>query len=146
MKKELFKQLISEQQAAIAELNQAQNRSSNDADLEEGATMDPDDQSHQNQSTDLATFYGEMKTDNKAIIHELERAMDKKLEDVAYGAIVETEKIYFIIGIAVPNTTYQGKKVVGVSAHSPVFRDNENRTAKEKFILNERLLKIISIN
>ena len=146
MKEELFKQLISEQEAIVEQLEKAQKRETSDADLEEGATIDPDDQSHQTQSTDMATFYEDMQGDNKAMILELKSTMTLTKSVVEHGALVETENLLFVIGIPVTSTSFQGRKVVGVSPRSPVFLQNENRTSADHFLLNERSLVIISIS
>lgn len=146
IKQELFNQLISEQEEIIAQLDKAQARRTNDADLEEGATVDPDDQSHQSQSNDMATFYGGMKDDNKSIVLELKETISVAKEKVEHGAVVETEDIIFVIGISIPTTTFKGKKVLGVSAQSPVFMQNEHRNAAEQFVLKNKHFDILSIS
>lgn len=146
MKQELFKQLIEEQEDILKNLQSAEATVASDADLAEGETMDMEDMSHQGESQDMARFYSDVQEDNKQLIQLLERLSTHQSDKIEPGAVVVTDDMIFVIGIAVPNTTFDGKKVIGVSEGSRVYHSNENRTLSDGLLLGEHTKTIVAIH
>ncbi len=145
MKQEILQHVIDEQEKVIANLQEAEARDEELADYETDTSVDIDDKSQQDQSTDMANFYEEEMEDNSDTIATLKQNLDYSTDKVELGALVETSVGYFFIGTAFPPTNYKGKQVMGVSLDSPVYDENKNKKAGEELTARSRKVVIDKI-
>lgn len=145
MKQELIQHLISEQEEIISQMQAAEDRADDNADVINDTSVDMEDKSQQDQSTDMANFYDDQQEDNADAIATLKQNLNYSTDKFELGALVETKETYYFVGASIPKTEYNGKTVLGISENSPVYDENTNHKAKDGLVIAGKNIPIVKI-
>ncbi len=145
-KESILKEIISQEELFIDRLKESLNSYKTASDLDEEATMDRQDMSQANQAKDMQMRLRVQLDKANADLDELKKISAGKYASVEGGALVETEKKYFFIGVSIHTLEINGKDVLGVSSDSPAFKTMYGHTAGEEFTLGNDNYKILSIS
>lgn len=115
------------------------------ADVDENETLSLDDFSQQDESTEMKHHLQAQL--EKAITEKnnLERIKDIKCSEVTNGAMVETAKHYFLIGISSHGQNLKGKEVVGISLDAPVYPEWKGKKTGDQVKLGSEEITILDI-
>lgn len=145
MKENLIQQLIEEQEQVIIDIEAALDQRHEAADIDEEDTRDDDDFAQQELNKDFARKFVEQLEIAQVELSELKKYKYSKNDSITKGALVETDKLYIVVGPSVQNSQFNNKKVVCMSDQAPAYKENEGKTGKDKLKLGTNQVKIISI-
>jgi|688.fasta_scaffold83525_3 hypothetical protein len=142
---ELKEKMISIQNDLILNLEKTLNDYNTGADLDEDNTLDIEDLSHQDEFNDirnsLSSRYKNAKTD-------LENLKDMNFDEsnsIEKGAIVQLNKLNYVIGIAIPKFKLHDKTYVGISENAPIIKHMKSKNIGESFMFNDKKFVINDI-
>ena len=121
IRKEIISHLIDLKSKEIEALEESHKIYADGADLDEESSLELDDFAQQTQSTDSARNL-EMRInvakDNLSFFKNLRPEL---VDEVTEGNIVFTDKINFVIGLAIKDFDLDGEKFIGISTEAPIF-------------------------
>jgi len=138
MNKEAIKdEIIDQQNEIIADLKQSRSRYDEVADMDENATHDPEDFSHQNQSHELKRrIEGQIRIAENELryVEKLPILNDAK---VGPGALIVTSGPAFYISIAAQPFHMEGKQIICFSMDAPIAGTMEEKKVGDKVKLGK---------
>lgn len=143
MRKEIINAVIEHQKQLIENVKFAIDTMETTTDLDEQDTIDMDDLSRQ---SDLQE--DKMKMQEKLTMEQNELRYVRNflvidaMEEFDKGAVVETDKAYFLIGFAFSPIQHKDKKIFGISANAPAFQSNIGKKQGDTLQLGEVTHKI----
>lgn len=120
-KEEIITALAQAQSNVLNDLQKAINVYESASDIDEDDTIDPEDFSHQTEAKDMQLRLEEKLKREENTLAILNKLKNKQVQSVETGALVETDKYYFYIGVATHPLEINNKKVVGISQNAPIM-------------------------
>lgn len=132
-KNDIKNKMISLQEQILLELKDQSDTIHTRVDIDEEATHDPEDYSHQFESQELEQLINVQLNKTKRSLDFLKSIDFSAKKTVSLGAIVETNKTNFFIGFStIPFETNDGE-IVGISLSSPIYPIMADKKAGERF-------------
>lgn len=116
------------------------------SDIDEGDTRDPEDFSQQSESRDKVMALQIQLDAARAQLGKLEDLSGKKITTAEAGALVETDRNWFYMGIPLTSMKIDSKELYGVSPDSPAFNEMKGKTTGETFSIGGNVHVIMSIS
>ena len=142
-KGEILQEVIAHFEDTIANFSVSMDEHKQQYDLDETETTDPEDMSHQTVSRDMEMrlqLQADEARNNLALVKEF---AGKDLNSVEYGALLETDKKWFLVGVSAPvQVLKSGKQLVSFSTEAPVYSKLEGLKEGESFELGNEKYKI----
>lgn len=147
MNKEKIKEtLFSINNQIISDLKERITSNKEQVALDHNDTIDPEDYSHQNESSEM----------DELLLIQLEKALAEKskLETIDFqlknkievGAVVTTDQFAFVIGVATTPFHVEEKQYVGISTDAPIYSMMKDKVEGESFHYGNNHYQIVSIN
>lgn len=144
-KKKILQQLIERQQGVVADLKNSMESYKEAADLDEEGTRDMDDFSQQNVAKEAQLRLEQQLNRAQADLDVLEFYADSKYESVQAGALVQTDSLWFLVGLSLGSYEDGTMKLEFVSTGSPAFDSLLDKKINENFTLGKTNYKIKAI-
>ena len=146
MNKEEVLQLITRQvENNINEINNSLEDYKAASNIDEGDTVDPEDYSQQAEKREMQ-YQMQIRLDNaKAGLIRLNEFSGRSFSVAAIGALVETDKNWFLLGISVPSLHVGNKELLGISPESPAFSIITGKSKGDSFELGKNTYTILGI-
>ncbi len=145
-KKKLLQKAIEIYESRIEELRRDQDDLLKGFDGSAG-TMDLDDQSHMDEAS------ANVERDNQQIAHArqeisiINRVFDNPNQHkVDFGALVETDKLNFLIAVDFSRIKIDDKQYLGISIDAPIYKEMVNKKKNETFTFKDTTYKILGIH
>ena len=136
MKKKEILQLIREKlENNIHELNSSLDALKSASDIDEGDTRDPEDFSQQSESRDKEMAMQIQLDAAHAQLSKLDDFSEKMAGTAEAGALIETDRNWFFMGISFSPIGIDGKELYGVSPDSPAFNAMRGMAKGDKFTI-----------
>lgn len=145
-RKNIITKIIEEQNKVIANLNASVERYATASDIDEESTHDPDDFSQQTQAKDMQLRYEKMKGDAMQQLQFLEKEGENIHDEIEEGALIETDKKIFFVGISVSVFEIEDKEVVSFSEDAPIFKEMKGKNSGDQFKIGDETFMIKSIS
>lgn len=120
-KEHILKKIIEEQQKVIDNFQESVNSYRSASDMDEEATHDIEDFSHQNEAKDMQLRFEQLAKTAETNLLFLEKSIDEPHTGIEAGALVETDKNYIFIGISVAPFKVDDKDVICISEEAPIY-------------------------
>lgn len=120
-KKGLIETLLVQQEALKKELQENIRTIHTMVDIDEEMTQDPEDYSHQYESSEMEQLIKVQLNKVTTGIDRLHQLKSIKNSTVCPGVVVETSLFNFFIGFAAMPFEFEGKQYFGVSTDSPIY-------------------------
>ena len=144
-KQKLQVQLLEKQRQIIGEIKEKILATMIAANLDESDTIDPEDLSHQSEENTLNLLFQQQLTQAEKEMQMLEKIDFSAKKIAELGALVETDDVCFFVGYPVIPFDFEGKRIVGVSATSPIMSAMNKKKSGDTFIHGEKEYKINTI-
>lgn len=115
------------------------------SDMDEGDTLDPEDYSQQSESRDKVMALQIQLDTARAQLSKLEDFSGRKVNGTESGALVETDKNWFYMGIALSSIKAGTKELYGISPDSPAYNAIKGKSIGDKFKIGNADHKIVGI-
>lgn len=142
LKEEIRNQIIEIEKQELNGLQQMLRTYSEAADIDEDATHDPEDFSHQNQNFESADNLTKRIAQAKAALDSFLNLPSGKMNRAEPGALVLTDKLNFYIGISTKQFQHGGKTFVGLNTDAPIYKALENKKLGNSVEFNGNQFKI----
>ena len=120
-REEILEKILEEQRRVIENLQNSVNLYKKESDMDEDDTSDPDDYARQTEAKDMQLRFEKMLAKEKNDLNFVLGEKEKNYTEAEMGAVVETEKHYFFLGVALPAFKFNGKDIYCVSPEAPIF-------------------------
>ena len=144
-KKKIIQLLIDRQNSMVSDFTKSMESYKEAADLDEEGTRDMDDFAQQNVAKEsqmrLEQQLGRAQTD----LDVLEFYADSTYDSVQAGALVQTDSLWFLVGLSLGSLEEGDMNLQCVSTGSPAFDTMLGKKVKEKFTLGKTEYKIKAI-
>ena len=117
----------------INELNRSLDAQQSASDMDEGDTLDPEDYSQQSESRDKVMALQIQLDAAHAQLNKLDDFANRKSNGAETGALIETDKNLFYMGISFSPMKIDGKELYGVSPDSPAFNSIKGKSIGDTF-------------
>lgn len=134
-KKEILQFLIDQQQIAIEELKRSMDDFKDDADRDEDDTTDPEDLSQQVVAKESQMRLKQQLARAQQDLEILERFAGENFDTVKAGALLQTDKQWFLAGISLGGYDPGDIDVKCISLDSPAFKAILGKKVNDSFIL-----------
>ena len=129
----------------IMEINNALEDHKEASDMDEGDTRDMEDFSQQAEHKEMQ-YQMQIQLDNaQAGLNRLREFSNEKFSEAKAGALIETDKQWFLLGIAFPAIDVNGKELLGVSPESPAFQTIHGKQKGDTFTLGNNTYNILGV-
>lgn len=132
-KTELINSIINHQQSKIEELEAFREKLEGVTDLDENSSRDIDDFSHQSESMEVVLHTNQQIESARDSLNILRVYANSELTNVMPGAIIETDKRWFLIGVSISSYELEGKEIIGISTETPIYSVMVNKSAGDSF-------------
>ncbi len=144
-KKKIIQLLIDRQNSVVSDLTKSMESYKEAADLDEEGTREMDDFAQQTVAKEsqrrLEQQLGRAQTD----LDVLEFYADSKFDSVQAGALVQTDSLWFLVGLSLGSFEDGAMKLEFVSTGSPAFDSLLDKKVNENFTLGKTNYKIKAI-
>lgn len=134
MEKEIIrKKLVEIQDQIISDIKQRLAENSELVNMDANETHDPEDYSHQAESTEMKNILrGQLEKAefDRNKLESLDFTSKSKIES---GAVVKTEQFTFVIGVATTPFDTQDGHFVGISTEAPIFSVMRDKAVGDQF-------------
>lgn len=144
-REEILDRIIEEQQRVIDNLKQSVDRYKTASDLDEDDTSDPDDLARQTEAKDMQLRFEKMLQKEKTDMNFVLAEKEKSHEEAEVGAIIETEKHFIFVGVALPVIKLNGKDIYCVSPDAPIYGKLRGKKVKESAEVGATTFEILNI-
>jgi hypothetical protein len=145
IKEKIRGRIIEIEKQELAGLQQMLRTYSEAADIDEDATHDPEDFSHQNQNFESADNLTKRVSQVKAALDSFLNLPAGKMNQIEPGALAMTDKLNFYIGISTKQFEDGGKTFVGLNTDAPIYKALENKKAGDTVEFNGKKYKVKEI-
>ncbi|MHA3044357.1 hypothetical protein JSO61_003320 [Riemerella anatipestifer] len=146
MEKEIIlKAIANEQQKIVDNLQKSVERYRIESDIDEDATHDPEDFSHQTEAKDMQLRFEQMANTAKNHLAFIEHSAQEHHTSIESGCLIKTDKSYIFIGISVPPFKYEGKDVICISEEAPIYSKIKDAKVGDKVDFGSHHIEIIDI-
>lgn len=122
-KENLKRRLLELQKASLASLEEKINTTHSMVDVDETDTIDPEDLSHQFESTESEYLFKQQLIKARLDLDLIEHTDFGPKDFVEAGAYVKTDQFNFVIVCATTPFDWNGEHIVGISTDSPMFKE-----------------------
>ncbi len=129
--------LIDQQQVAIEELKRSMGDYKDDADRDGDDTIDPEDQSQQVLAKESQMRLKQQLARAQQDLEILERFAGENFDQVEAGALIQTDKHWFLAGISLGGYDPGDIDIKCISLDSPAFKAIAGKKVKGSFILGD---------
>ncbi|MEP7267834.1 MAG: hypothetical protein ABI844_09430 [Saprospiraceae bacterium] len=145
-KKKVLQKLIKYQDNLVVDLQRSVADYKTAADIDEGATIDPEDFSFQSNAIDMMNHYKALLVQALYNREKLDSFTEIPSKRVLPGALVETESMIFFIGIPTPPLPYDaGRMIFGISGETKIAQMMRNKKVGQSFNYGKSRLTIKNI-
>ncbi|HZV70739.1 MAG TPA: hypothetical protein VFG10_14390 [Saprospiraceae bacterium] len=146
MKKDEILQLVAqEMEKNITEMRNSLNDYEEASNIDEGDTVDPENFSQQSENKEMQ-YVMQGKLDGAlATLEQLQEFSGKSFSVARSGALIETDKNYFLLGISFPAVKVGNKELLGISNESPAFNVINGMSSNDTFKLGNNTFTIKAI-
>lgn len=144
-KSDLLQEIIQRQKISIHEIEEKLATLHSMVDLDEGDVIDPEDRSHQNESSDLESITAEHLLKAKVDLFVLEKIENKTSDTVEPGAFVRTNRGSFFIGFASIPIEFENERITLISVVSPIYEHMKNLKVGDNFSFRDISYSILEI-
>ncbi|MEP6646246.1 MAG: hypothetical protein ABJC12_04090 [Saprospiraceae bacterium] len=146
MQKEKLLQLVAQHmESNIAEIHSSQDDYETASSMEGGETSDPEDFSQKSEKKELQ-YQMQIQLDiAESNFRQLKEFIDTQYEVAKSGALIETDKNYFLMGVAFPSVHAGKKEIIGVSPDSPAYAILNGKLKGDDFKLGTHEYTILDI-
>lgn len=145
-KENLKNRLLDLQHTTISDLSEKISTTHSMVDVDETDTIDPEDLSHQVESSVTENLFKQQLQKARLDLDLLDHIDFSKKVKVEPGAFVQTEKFNFIVACATTPFDHEGKHIIGISIESPIFKEMKDREVGESFTISGNSYTILSIH
>lgn len=144
-KQDLKQKLISLQKGVIERIEDKISTDHSMVDVDESDTIDPEDLSHQAESSETKQLFTRQLLKAEEDLRILEK-IDFSIKHKAMpGSLVQTDKFNFIVASATTPFDYNGLHITGISIESPIYKQMKDLSAGESFTLSGHEYQIKAI-
>ncbi len=115
------------------------------SDLDESETKDKEDLSNKDAANDMQHEMEQHLIIAEQELMTIQNLTTHTLDLVEIGALVETDHQTFYISVPTKPFEFEGKTVVGISAHAPLYQVMHGKKTGDSFSFNHIDYKILSI-
>jgi hypothetical protein len=136
-KQEIISQMAAQLEANMHELTASLESYEEASNRDEGDTIDPDDVSKQAEYKEMQR---RMQIQYDQVKSDLIRLRDLSVKDhtqAEAGALLETDRGWFFLGIPLAAIDVNGKELLGVSVESPAYATIKGMKAGDAFMLGK---------
>ena len=120
LKEEIKNKLIAYQEGLVEDFAKAVEEQHVGADIDEEDTRDPEDFSHQDEAGDLMLRLKQKLQVAEQDLNALKEIPLDSKDRIVQGALVETDKWFFYVGLATQSMEHDGKTLAGISTQAPI--------------------------
>lgn len=144
-KQQLKSALIAMQERIVGDLEEQVELYHGQVDIDENATKDPEDYSHQYESSEYERLLKDQVTREKNTLYDLKNMNYGPKDSVTEGAYVRTSNHHFFIGAPTVPFDFGDISVVGISTVSPIYLRMQGLKAGAQFSFRGHDYKILEI-
>ncbi len=144
-KKRIIQLIINRQQMVVADLKKSIESYKEAADLDEEATRDMDDFAQQNENKETQLRLEQQLSSAQTDMDVLEFYADSNYDSVQAGALLQTDSLYFLIGLSLGAFEDKTLTVQFVSTGSPAYDSLVGKKVNDHFKLGNTDYKILAI-
>lgn len=144
-REELLDKVMEEQLKVIENLKKSVDRYKKASDIDEDDTIDSDDFARQTEAKDMQLRFEKILNQEEQYLKFIKSERETLYIEVEKGAIVETDKAYFFVGVSLSPFQFNGKDVFCISTEAPIFQSLKNKKNGDKVKLGINEHKIIEI-
>lgn len=122
IKEDIKKELLAHQEHLIEDLTAMLDNYKSGADLDEEDVNDPEDLSHQAESTTKVYELNARIDHAKADLAFITKIPLDVMTEIGEYAVVKTNALNFIVGVAIPPFEFDNHKYVGISTKAPIYQ------------------------
>ncbi len=145
MKEKILKYLITDLEKSVITFENAIAELKGLSDMDENATKDPEDFSHQNVSRDMEMRYNVQLEQARHDLVAVQQLMNRENKTIAPGALIETDKRWFFVGLSSPAIKVEEKELICFTTSAPVYRLLVGKKAGDDFSLGKEKYQILNI-
>ncbi len=145
-KQEIIAALIASEENFMEKLSITLQEFKMASDLDEEATMDRQEMSQANEAKDMQLRMQLQYDKAKADLDELKNDSQTSNDTVVSGSLIETEKSFYYVGVAVHSIEVDGKTLYGISSDSPAFTEVFGKAKGDSISLGENTHTIINLS
>ena len=145
-KQEIISALIASEENFMEKLSITLQEFKMASDLDEEATMDRQEMSQANEAKDMQLRMQLQYDKAKADLDELKNDSQTSNDTVVSGSLIETEKSFYYVGVAVHSIEVDGKTLYGISSDSPAFTEVFGKAKGDSINLGENKHTIINLS
>src|SRR4030095_6524237 len=144
-KEEVLQAVTRHMESNIKDLNQSLADYEAASNLDESDTIDPEDFSQQSEGKEMQYQVKSQLDREQASLSQLKEFSGKKHTVAKSGALIETDKNWFLMGISFPSLKVDGKELLGISPESPAYNVLNGKSKGESFTLGKNNYSILNI-
>lgn len=144
-KSEILRLIRSQLENNVNELTSSLDTYRTGSDMDEDDTRDPEDFSQQNESRDMVHLMQQQLDNANDLVNRLDHFGQKEFSTIEPGALVETNKNIFFIGLSFPSFQADGKEIIGISPESPAYMAIKGMEEGDNFKIGNNDHTIINV-
>jgi len=144
-KEEVLQAISKHMESNIKDLNQSLADYEDASNLDESDTIDPEDFSQQSEGKEMQYQVKSQLDRAHSGLSQLKEFSGKSYTVAKSGALIETDKNWFLLGISFPALKVDGKELLGISPESPAFNVLNGKSKGESFTLGKNNYTILNI-
>lgn len=144
-KTEILQQIREKLEDNIRELTNSLETQRSASNIDEGDTKDPEDFSQQSESRDMEMALQIQLDSAQAQLNRLEEFSGRKSNGTESGALVETDKNWFYMGISFSPMKVGDKELYGVSPDSPAYNSIKGKSSGDRFTIGNNEHRILNV-
>jgi hypothetical protein len=129
----------------IRELTNSLETQRSASNIDEGDTKDPEDFSQQSESRDMEMGLQIQLDTANAQLSKLDDFSGIKTTSAEPGALVETDKNWFYLGISLSHMPVDDKELYGISPDSPAYNSIKGKSSGDHFTIGNNDHKILNV-
>src|SRR5690349_650675 len=132
-KQEILSQMAAQLEANMHELTESLESYEAASNMDEGDTVDPDDFSKQAEYKEMQMRMQVQYDQVKSSLIRLRDLAAKDHSQAEAGALLETDRGWFFLGIPLASMQIDGKELLGISAESPAYASIKGKKEGDVF-------------
>lgn len=132
-RQEIIKQIVEEQEKAVASLEKTVAEYQSASDLDESEPRDMEDLSHQDEAKDMQLRYETMLAEAQNNLALLK----SETEAAPAGSLVDLGDKILFLGASAPKFEIDGKEIISVSPEAPIFSELKDKKKGDKIKLGD---------
>lgn len=146
IKSRIKQKLIEIQEQIINDLKERVNAHYELVDLDDNDTLDPEDYSHQNESSDMEQLLSQQLEKAKQDLAKINSIDFSNKTKIELGSVVQTNHFSFIIGVSTLPFQIENKNFIGISTNAPIYSAMIGKKENETFTYSNNSYHIVAIN